>query len=160
MERHNLLFTGGFDSTFRLCQLSRMAGVEVQPVYFKFNDPGSRLNQEKEIAAQDSVIACLRKKSATRAVILDPVRLSESDLPSDPDYDDAFNHWCNSQFIQAQLRCIGKVPLLFPGIEIAREGPTLKHRQDGYKYGKTRTALTKHGRIIFSRTVSHYLFLK
>lgn len=24
MERHNLLFTGGFDSTFRLCQLSRM----------------------------------------------------------------------------------------------------------------------------------------
>lgn len=24
MERHNLFFTGGFDSTFRLCQLSRM----------------------------------------------------------------------------------------------------------------------------------------
>lgn len=145
MERHNLLFTGGFDSTFRLCQLSRMEGVEVQPVYFKFDDPLGRSNQQKEINAQDAVISCLRNKSATKAVILDPIRLSDSDLPYDPDYDDAFNWWRISPFIQAQLRCIGKVPLLFPGIEIAREGPTLKHRQDGYKYGKTRTALMKHG---------------
>lgn len=145
MERHNLLFTGGFDSTFRLCQLSRMEGVEVQPVYFKFDDPLGRLNQQKEINAQDAVISCLRNKSATRAVILNPIRLSDSDLPYDPDYDEAFDCWHTSPFIQSQLRCIGKVPLLFPGIEIAREGPTLKHRQEGYIYGKTRTALMHHG---------------
>lgn len=145
MERHNLLFTGGFDSTFRLCQLSRMEGVEVQPVYFKFDDSLGRMNQQKEIAAQDAVISCLRNKPETKAVILDPVRLSENDLPSDPDYDNAFKHWHLFPFIQGQLRCIGKIPLLYPGIEIAREGPTLKHRQDGFKYGKTRTALMQHG---------------
>lgn len=145
MERHNLLFTGGFDSTFRLCQLSRMEGVEVQPVYFKFDDLLGRSNQQKEIDAQDAVISCLRNKSATKAVIFNPIRLSDSDLPYDPDYDEAFDFWHNSHFIQSQLRCIGKVPLLFPGIEIAREGPTLKHREEGYIYGKTRTALMHHG---------------
>lgn len=90
MERHNLLFTGGFDSTFRLCQLSRMEGVEVQPVYLCFSP--ARFNEKNEIHAQDTILSMLRKRKDTKAVLLSPVRVHEYDLPEAPDLDEAFQN--------------------------------------------------------------------
>ena len=91
MERHNLLFTGGFDSTFRLCQLSRMEGVEVQPVYLCFSP--ARSNEQNEIHAQDTILSMLRKRKDTKAVFLSPIRIHEYDLPEAPDLDEAFQKW-------------------------------------------------------------------
>lgn len=144
MRKVNLLFTGGFDSTFRLCQLSRM-DVEVQPVYFSFDDIHSRRNQLKEIEAQGRVISWLKARKETTARILPPAYVFPKDLPSDPAYDRAFQKWKFNYFIPAQLRTLGKVPLLYPDLEIGREGPTLKNRKLGNKYGKTRLALMARG---------------
>lgn len=150
MKHVNLLFTGGFDSTFRLCQLSRMEDVEVQPVYLLFSNHCNRPNRFKEIAAQDSVVHWLYGRVETKSIILPPLRIKEEDLPSDPDYDMAFLKWASSGKVPLQYRVLGKLALCFSDLEICREGPTLRNRQRGIKYGnkpvgKTRLFLAEHG---------------
>ena len=148
MKKVNLLFTGGFDSTFRLCQLSRMEDIEVQPIYLSFtylNGIFGRANREKEIVAQNAIIAALRKKPETKAKILDPIRIQQSELPSDPAYDKAFLAWRPSKKIPSMYCVLGKLALLYPNLEIGREGPTLRNRQRGWKVGKTRKFLTENG---------------
>ena len=143
MERHNLLFTGGFDSTFRLCQLSRMEGVEVQPVYLCFSP--ARSNEKNEIHAQDTILSMLRKRKDTKAVLLNPIRVHEYDLPEAPDLDEAFQKWRHYPETPGQIRCISKLSRLFPHLEYCIEGATLETRKQGIKYGKTRRLLTAHG---------------
>lgn len=143
MERHNLLFTGGFDSTFRLCQLSRMEGVEVQPVYHCFSP--ARSNEKNEIHAQDTILSMLRKRKDTKAVLLNPIRVHEYDLPEAPDLDEAFQKWRPFPETPGQIRCISKLSRLFPHLEYCIEGATLETRKQGIKYGKTRRFLTAHG---------------
>lgn len=148
MKKINLLFTGGFDSTFRLCQLSRMENVTVQPIYLVFNKLDGihgRPNREKEIAAQDAIISCLRTKSETKAIILDSIRVAESELPPDPDYTMAFEQWKGTGKVPGQYRLMGRLVLLYPELEIGREGPTLRNRQRGLKVGKTAQFLIDNG---------------
>ena len=143
MKTVNLLFTGGFDSTFRLCQLSRMEGVTVQPLYLLFTP--MRANEKKEIEAQEKIISLLKEKPETKAVILSPIRINEKDLPVEPEYDDAYIKWRPSQRIPGQYRSLGKLALLYSPLEVGREGPTLRNRQRGLKVGKTRKFLEDHG---------------
>ena len=49
MERINILWTGGFDSTFRVCQLS-LFGVEIQPFYISIKNRKSEPYELKAIA--------------------------------------------------------------------------------------------------------------
>ena len=144
MKRINLLFTGGWDSTFRLCQLSFL-DVEVQPVYVCIKDHEDRTNYKKEIQAQDTILAMLRQKKETKAKLLDPVRLSEEDLPKDSLFEAAFDKWAKTEKIPGQLRYLGRLPLLYPDLEYCCEGPTLKRRQQGYKKGKTQVFLEENG---------------
>ncbi len=147
-KKVNLLFTGGFDSTFRLCQLSRMDNITVQPIYLVFNKLDGihgRPNREKEIAAQDAIISCLRTKPETKAIILDPIRVAESELPPDPDYMAAYQQWKSTGRVPGQYRVMGRLALLYPGLEIGREGPTLRNRQRGLKVGKTAQFLIDNG---------------
>ena len=145
MKHVNILWTGGWDSTFRLCQLSRMDGVEVQPVYFSVQGYSDRTNWKKEIQAQDTLLPLLRQKGETKAHILDPIRLTDKDLPKDSAFDAAFKKWDTTGRIPGQLRFLGKLPMLFPKLEYCIEGPTLKRRQQGFKLGKTQVFLEEHG---------------
>lgn len=145
MKHVNILWTGGWDSTFRLCQLSRMDGIEVQPVYFYKEGTSDRTNWKKEMQAQDTLLPLLRQKEATKARILDPIRLTEKDLPQSKDFDKAFEKWKSSPLMPGQLHFLGKLPLLFPKLEYCIEGPTLKRRQQGFKLGKTQVFLEEHG---------------
>lgn len=144
MKRINLLFTGGWDSTFRLCQLSFLP-VKVQPVYVCIRGHEDRTNWEKEIQAQDKIISMLRQKKETKATLLDPVRLSADSLPKDAAFEAAFDNWYESGRIPGQLRYLGKLQNLYPELEYCCEGPTLKRRQQGYKKGKLHVFLEEHG---------------
>lgn len=144
MKRINLLFTGGWDSTFRLCQLSFL-NVKVQPVYVCICGHEDRTNCEKEIQAQDRIISMLRQKENTKATLLDPIRLSTDSLPKDLEFESAFDKWFESGKIPGQLRYLGKLQKLYPELEYCCEGPTLKRRQQGYKKGKLHVFLEEHG---------------
>lgn len=145
MKHVNILWTGGWDSTFRLCQLSRTDGVEVQPVYFCVQGYEDRTNWKKEIQAQDMILPLLRQKETTKARILNPIRLTDKDLPQNPVFDAVFKKWEHTGKIPGQLRFLGKLPMLFPELEYCIEGPTLKRRQQGFRLGKTQVFLEEHG---------------
>lgn len=153
MKKVNLLWTGGFDSTFRLCQLSRMNGVVVQPVYFRFKT--TRKNEYREMEAQDKILPLLLARPETKATIFAPIRFHEDDLPEDPETDKAYERLnaLPGSKIPGQNKRLAKLALVFPGIEIGREGPTLKHRQEGMKYGNTRSWLMQQG-VRFKNTSS------
>lgn len=48
----NILWTGGWDSTFRVVELSRMEGITIQPVYVI--DP-NRKSVPYELRAMDNI---------------------------------------------------------------------------------------------------------
>ena len=152
-KKINLLWTGGFDSTFRLCQLSRMDNVIVQPVYFRFKT--TRKNEYREIEAQAKILSLLLSRPETKATILSPIRFHEDDLPEDLETDKAYEkltHLPGSK-IPGQNKNLAKLALVFPNIEIGREGPTLKNRQNGLKFGNTRSWLMQQG-VHFKNTSS------
>lgn len=146
VKRINLLWTGGFDSTFRLCQLSRMENVEVQPIYCIFPQD-QRPNKFREMEAQDTILQMVRARPETKAEILDPVRLTPNDLPPDPDYDLAFcRHFtADEPAVSGQLRALGKVPLLYPNAEFCIEARFPQRVTKDQPHGKTRTYMEDHG---------------
>lgn len=151
MKHVDLLWTGGWDSTFRLCQLSRKEGVEVQPIYFDGEYKRDRTNWKKEMQAQDTILPMIRQKEATKAVILPPIRLEDKDLPKNPAFDKAFEecikypHSPEDIVVPGQIRFLGKLPKVYPGLEYCLEGPTVKQRKKGMDSGYTVAFLRKHG---------------
>lgn len=146
MKHVNLLWTGGFDSTFRLCQLSRMDNVEVQPIYFIFPQE-QRPNKFREIESQNTLLQMIRARPETKAKILDPIRLTRNDLPPDPDYDLAFQRQYSAAnpAVSGQLRVLGKIPLLYPHAEFCIDAINPKNATKDRPYGKTFAFMQDHG---------------
>ncbi|MBD5195136.1 MAG: hypothetical protein HDS87_05390 [Bacteroidales bacterium] len=75
----NLLWTGGLDSTFRLCELSRQ-NVEVQPYYIL--DP-TRGSIKEEQRAMSRILEMLRNHGETKADIKDVKNIIFSQIHDD-----------------------------------------------------------------------------
>jgi 7-cyano-7-deazaguanine synthase len=75
----NILWTGGLDSTFRVVELSRRQ-CTIQPYYVTI---GKSKSFYHELKAIDKITRILRKDSRTRAKLLDPIIVSEQDIPRD-----------------------------------------------------------------------------
>jgi hypothetical protein len=74
-----VLWTGGLDSTFRLCELLR-SGESVQPVYVA-SRIDARRNTEKELSAIRSLTVILRETFA-KGTLLDPVYIGDVEGPA------------------------------------------------------------------------------
>lgn len=85
-NHYSVLFTGGLDSTYRLCQLARDEKAVVQPVYIVFSDNGKsphiRPELQKEIEAQDKILNYLVSHQNTKAKILSIKRIQRDEIPS------------------------------------------------------------------------------
>ena len=68
MKRVGILWTGGFDSTFRISQLSR-CDVEIQPVYVYNNDRKSR---QYELNAISEIPTAVAANETTNAISTTP----------------------------------------------------------------------------------------
>lgn len=77
METINILWTGGLDSTFRICELS-FASVVVQPYYII--DP-NRKSVPYELKAMRRILKLLRERSQTMAEIKDPITIQMETIP-------------------------------------------------------------------------------
>ena len=83
---HKLLWTGGFDSTFRLCELVKEK-CTIQPVYI--------INRRREsvvfeLQAQEKILNYLSKNSNVKAKILSVDYYDVKDIPFDLDVFNAF----------------------------------------------------------------------
>lgn len=70
MERISILWTGGFDSTFRVCQLS-LFNIEIQPIYISIKN---RKSEPYELKALADITAYINSNKASRCTML-PLRI-------------------------------------------------------------------------------------
>lgn len=87
MNKINLLWTGGLDSTFRLVELAHQ-NIEIQPYYIIDEERSSRANEE---AAMNKILNLLRQKSFTKAIINDVRYISMDSVKEDTGITNAYN---------------------------------------------------------------------
>ena len=120
-KRYELLWTGGWDSTFRLIELSRMENVCVQPVYVV--DP-NRASVEYERRSMNQILIAIEKKTETKAEILPLIVYSLADIPADPQITDAFAYLYSKSHIGGQYEWLARLSTyLHPRIEVCVEKP-------------------------------------
>ena len=113
-----LLWTGGWDSTFRLCQLARMEGVEVQPYYLTLPRPG----YEEELKRIPLLWDLLQKHPKRRATILPVKYIDRDDLPIPPEIEEAWQKFRDAPYeLGGQYRRIAVFARSHPGIELGQE---------------------------------------
>ena len=113
-----LLWTSGWDSTYRLVELSRM-DVIVQPVYVTGM---GRPSEQREIEAQNEILSALDGHPDVKAQILPVKYIDAADLPKDKRIADAYADIMKSVALGIQYETLAQCAALYPGIEIGSEG--------------------------------------
>ena len=80
-----ILWTGGWDSTFRIVELS-LREVIIKPVYCV----APRHNKENEIRAMAEILNKIKKKPLTKATISDITFVDFDDIPIIPEITEAY----------------------------------------------------------------------
>jgi len=85
MDRYNIMWTGGLDSTYTMVVYSR-SEVEIQPYYLKHG----RKSEKYELLAMKDIMEDLLSRKETKAHILPLIVIGESDIPGDPEVEAAY----------------------------------------------------------------------
>lgn len=117
MENIKILWTGGWDSTFRIVELSRKE-VEIQPIYVL--DP-NRKSYEYEKIAMKNIIEALKKKEKTKAKILEVKEIKLEDIPQDNEITEAYNKIYEETGLGSQHEWLARLGKQIPGMEIGTE---------------------------------------
>ncbi len=114
-----LLWTAGWDSTFRLVELSRM-DVTVQPTYM-YGDGRKTADIERE--RQKIILDLLRKRPETKADILPIEEVDINTLPKNQEISDAYHNIIKEYKLGSQYEWIGWYAVIHPGCELCSEKP-------------------------------------
>lgn len=120
MKQVNILWTGGWDSTYRIVELS-LQEVIVNPIYCVDK---SRKSYEKEISSMKEILSELRKKPNTKSTINDITFIEINDIPENPEITMAFHRICDKVKLGSQYEWIARLALQYPMIEIGVEKPS------------------------------------
>ena len=115
----HIFWTGGWDSTYRIVELSRMP-VTVQPVYCIDKE---RRSLERERSAMNAILSALEQKPETRAEFLPIKQIDIETLPENKEITEAYKTICKTVRLGSQYEWLAKVALNFPGIETGIEKP-------------------------------------
>jgi len=86
MERIDILWTGGFDSSYRLCQLSLLP-VEIQAYYI---DAGKK-SYSQEMKAMTDIVAHIQANPSKKCKLLPLVIVKLEDIAPDEQIEDSYN---------------------------------------------------------------------
>ena len=139
MKKVNLLWTGGWDSTFRIIELS-LQDVTIQPIYCIDR---SRQSYEKEISSMKEILFELKKKPKTKAVINDIAFVDINDIPENPEITMAFSRICDKVKLGGQYEWIARLAAQYPMLEIGVEKPS-------GEYSGIVTAVKNEGDFIYN----------
>ena len=114
----NVMWTGGFDSTFRMCQLVK-EDIDIQPYYF-YNK--ARKSADIELQKLEEITNALRAKETTKANIL-PLIVHDVDeyKPFDKKYTDAFKRIRKNEHRGEQYVWMAQMSESIPGLEMSLE---------------------------------------
>jgi len=118
VKKHYVLWTGGMDSSFRMCQLA-CRDVEVQPVYLVLR---KRDNVCNETNARRKMLQLLRRRRDTRAILHDPLEIRLEDLPDNPELEDVYRRYENR--MGTQFEYLGTLGKMFPDPELCIKKPS------------------------------------
>ncbi|MCR5120576.1 MAG: hypothetical protein K6B44_13265 [Lachnospiraceae bacterium] len=110
-----ILWTGGMDSTFRMCQLSRQ-DVTIKSYYLS---AGKRKSEEYELEAMNSIKERLEKDPATKAVILEPEYVDMSERTKDEALVNSLQAMLKYSHLGDQYIYIGSFSKDHDGIELS-----------------------------------------
>lgn len=119
MKCINILWTGGWDSTFRMIELS-LQEVIVQPIYCVTK----RNNRENEIEAMQKILQRIREKMLTKAKINDIKFIDIDALPANMEITAAYERISQNVTLGSQYRWLADVAVQYPMIEIGVEKPS------------------------------------
>ena len=112
-----LLWTGGWDSTFRLVELSRKS-VTIQPVYIYGDD---RKSEPNEISAMADIREALLNRPSTAAQILEVKLVDKKEIPENVEIESAWTRIHKKTKLGTQYEWIARYALNNPGLEIGVE---------------------------------------
>ncbi len=113
----NLLWTGGWDSTFRILQLSTK-DVIVQPHYLV---DANRKSQKFELETIKSITEDIRNLSSTRCIIRDLKLVNVSDINNDSNITRAYKNISENHRLGIQYEWLARYSKKFNNLEIGDE---------------------------------------
>lgn len=153
-----ILWTGGWDSTYRMVELSQMQ-TKVLPIYCFGDD---RPSEQYERKAMDSILTALRKRAETKAELLPVKFVRIQDIPADDKITEAYKKINADTGLGSQHEYLARLAAMYPGIELGHELGTsgvghmtmaLKNwchvepdPKGGYRYDKDKS--TKEGNLV------------
>lgn len=117
MKEIKVLWTGGWDSTFRIVELSRQK-VIIQPIYVL---DSQRKSIEYEFKAMDEIVKILEKKRETIAQIKPLKVIKKEDIPKNDDITNAYKVINSKTKLGSQHDWLARLAVVYPNIEIGTE---------------------------------------
>ena len=136
-ELVHVLWTGGWDSSYRVVQLS-MREVIIQPVYVE--DAG-RKSVPYELQAMKSIVSMLEKKTETQAEFLPVKIIKVEDIPANPEITEAYLLFKKEADMGSQHDWLARLSMQYPGIELCIEKALGDH-------APVRQSINRHGKLI------------
>ena len=110
-----VFWTGGWDSTYRIIELSR-SPVTVQPIYVAGD---GRKSETLELEAMGTILASLEKKEGTRATFLPLKIIKRSEIPPNEEISKVFRFVQESGFpLGSQYEWLAWLATSYPGVEV------------------------------------------
>ncbi len=141
-----LLWTGGFDSTFRLLELSRQNCV-VQPIYL-YGDGRRSINYE--IRAMERILDLVSKYPETQAEILPLIKVDIATIPQNKKITLAYQNIIKENKLGSQYEWIARYAAVNPKVELCVE----KERAQGIGY--LQKIIGKEGSIVATGNIHNF----
>jgi len=126
-----IFWTGGYDSTFRMCQLARK-DIIIQPYYLS----DKRKSESNELNAIKTITNKLKNNKDTKAIINDIIYVSMDERLENKEITQAFNNLLKQDFMGSQYEWLAIFALKHKGIEMSI------HKDD-----KAIELIAKHGKL-------------
>jgi len=117
LKQYNILWTGGWDSSYRMVELSRKK-IIIQPLYVYGE---GRISEKYEIKAMKEILKKLATKSQTKSTIL-PIEFIHFDsIKQKKNISDAYNNIAREIYIGGQYEWLPCLAIEYPNLEIGIE---------------------------------------
>ncbi len=109
----HIFWTGGWDSTFRMLQLSKKR-CHIQPIYLD----DRRTSTDYELKAIDTIANKIEKLKTTKCKIYDLLILDTSKVASDDEITQSYNDLYSQKFMGSQYDWLARFAKGYKGIEL------------------------------------------
>ncbi len=134
----SVFWTGGWDSTYRIVELSRME-IIIHPVYCL--DP-KRISTSLELKHMEDILEIIAEKTETKAEFLSIEKIDITTLKPNKEIEKAWKRIVKTIHLGSQYIWLAKIAKQYPGIELGLEKPN-------GEFSGAITAITRLGNLIY-----------